>query len=188
MNPSARRTVASATAWTAGALASVAVSLVALSWIDAGSAAGPSQQLAPDGLTRVDPGSVAPAGPSAGVTDAATEAASDGPAPPGGAAATPPAPAPPPSGSPAAAGSPAGGVQRLLSSPGGTVVARCSGAGAYLVSWSPAQGYQVARVERGPAPTAEVTFRDATGRIEMEVHCADGRPVLGTGWDDHYDR
>ncbi|MFG2041782.1 hypothetical protein [Dactylosporangium sp. NPDC048998] len=161
MNPTVRRVAASVTAWGAGAAASIAVSLVALSSIDAGSAVGPAQQLAPDGLTRVD----TEAGPSA-----------PPPAPPSDAP-EPPAPTKT-AAAPVVPGSSPSGVQRLLTSPGGTVVARCTGSSVYLVSWSPAQGYQVTHVERGPGRTAEVAFRGAR-RVEIEVRCVGGRPTAG---------
>jgi hypothetical protein len=60
------------------------------------------------------------------------------------------------------------------------VVARCTGTTAYLVSWSPAQGYRVAHVERGPAAEVEVVFRNAAGRtrVEAEIRCVSGIPTL----------
>src|SRR5689334_24558233 len=130
---------ASALAWTAGAAASVAVGLIALTSINAGSADGESQQVAPDGL----------------IVDVTTPATSDAPA-------AGPAPSSAPASTRRSTPSPtANSTQRLYSSTGGTVVARCSGGNAYLVSWSPAQGYEVGRVRRGPAPTATVGFRSA---------------------------
>src|SRR5439155_12282407 len=70
-------------------------------------------------------------------------------------------PAEPPTVSPTAS---AGGVpvsprpDRVLTSTGGTVVARCVDGGAYLVSWSPAQGYRAEEVRRGRAAVARVSF------------------------------
>ena len=82
----------------------------------------------------------------------------------------PPAPTPAQS---AAAGTP-------LASPAGTVYASCESAGAYLLSWSPAQGYGVDRVVRGPAAVASVVFDAGTRAVAMHVSCPGGTPVLNT--------
>jgi hypothetical protein len=169
---------ASGLAWTTGAAASVAIGLLALSSIDAGSAAGPPRQLTPDAITKAGTAGTT-TGPPTGSDTAPSE---------------PPQSAPPPATSAAAQmpGSPAatvGNIQRLLTTPGGTVLARCTGVNAYLVSWSPAQGYRADHAQRGPAPIVEVTFRTATRHVEVEVHCVAGTPTLNDdGWnDDHND-
>jgi hypothetical protein len=165
MNPTARRIAISALAWTAGATAAVAVSLLALSSINADTASGPPQQLTPDSLNEAVPAPSAAAPPS---TDAASPAPSAGtsPARPTGGAARP---------TPSA-----DSMQRQLSSSGGTVVARCTGASAYLVSWSPAQGFRAAHVDRGPAPEVRVIFRSTSSRtaIDAEIRCVAGIPTL----------
>src|SRR5215471_15648092 len=46
----------------------------------------------------------------------------------------------------------------VLGSSGGTVVAQCASAGAFLLSWSPQQGFTASSVARGPATTARVVF------------------------------
>ena len=79
--------------------------------------------------------------------------------------------APPPS--PSASGS--GGT--LLESPDGSVMAACLPAGAYLLYWSPDQGFQADEVYRGPAPSASVTFRGAGNSVVMHVSCKTGTPV-----------
>jgi hypothetical protein len=165
MYPTARRMAASVLAWTVGAVASVFVGLLALSSIQAGTAAGPPQQLAPDGFTNAE----------SGVSNTSSPAAEDAAVP--GSSGTPSAPPTTPrsSGSP---GATMRSVQRLLVSSGGTVTARCTGASAYLVSWSPAQGYQVSHVLRGPASKVAVTFRSATGRTGIAIHCVAGTPTL----------
>ena len=63
----------------------------------------------------------------------------------------------------------------MLTSPGGTVLAECRAAGAYLVSWSPAQGYEASDVTRGPAATARVVFESAAKSVTMTV-ILPGRP------------
>lgn len=89
----------------------------------------------------------------AGATPSATPAASQPPA------------APP---SPQAAGG------TVLTSQGGTVLAECQSAGAYLVSWSPTQGYEANSVIRGPAATARVTFMSYANSVTMVVSCPGG--------------
>ena len=87
--------------------------------------------------------------------------------------AAPPAPSAPPARSPSpAAGSPADGT--VLTSRGGTVLAECRPAGAYLVSWSPVQGYEATDVTRGPVTTARVVFESDANSVTVTVSCPDG--------------
>jgi hypothetical protein len=65
----------------------------------------------------------------------------------------------------------------LLASPDGTVVAACERGGAYLMYWSPQQGFEADDVVRGPAPIASVSFRSWSDGIAMHVSCRDGAPV-----------
>ena len=83
----------------------------------------------------------------------------------------PPAPSPAPSPQPSDA---------VLTSIGGTVVAGCQAAGAYLVSWSPAQGYEVTKVIRGPAATTKVTFTSSRKLVTMAITCPSGEPSTST--------
>jgi hypothetical protein len=78
-------------------------------------------------------------------------------------------PAPPPS-----PGTSGGSV---LTSPGGMVVASCAGARAYLVSWSPQQGFGSSGVVRGPAARARVTFTGGQLTVTMVVSCDAGAPT-----------
>jgi hypothetical protein len=71
---------------------------------------------------------------------------------------------------------PAGDAERPIDSPAGTLLARCSAAGAYLVSLRPAAGYRAIRVDPGPAPEATVTFQSGQGQVEMVVRCLSGVP------------
>jgi hypothetical protein len=92
-------------------------------------------------------------------------------------------PAPEPSASSASPS--AAGSSRQLTTPGGTATARCTSTTAYLVSWSPAQGYQVDKVHRGPTTnTAYVAFRDGTRRIVLAFRCVGGVPQQLVGWHD----
>jgi len=74
----------------------------------------------------------------------------------------------------------------VLTSQGGTLVASCAGARAYLVSWSPQQGFGSTGVIRGPATGARVTFTSGQLTVTMVVSCAAGVPTatsttVGTG-------
>jgi hypothetical protein len=79
-------------------------------------------------------------------------------------------------------------VSTALTSQGGTVVAECQPPGAYLVSWSPAQGYEAGKVVRGPATAAQVTFESTANSVTMVVSCSSGVPTATTtvsgGGDD----
>jgi hypothetical protein len=79
-----------------------------------------------------------------------------------------------PSASPPSPGT-AGGT--LLTSQGGTLVASCAGTRAYLVSWSPQQGFGASDVVRGPAAHAQVTFIGGQLTVTMVVSCAAGVPT-----------
>jgi eukaryotic-like serine/threonine-protein kinase len=68
----------------------------------------------------------------------------------------------------------------VLTSQGGTVVAECPSGKAYLVSWSPTQGYEVEAVTRGPAAAAQVTFNSDANIVTMVVSCPAGTPTAAT--------
>jgi hypothetical protein len=82
-----------------------------------------------------------------------------------------------PSHSPTSAGS----ITRVLTSSGGSVVAQCSSASSsatvYLVSWSPAQGYQVDEVRRGPAPEASIDLEGQDDSVSVTYSCTTTGPV-----------
>jgi len=65
----------------------------------------------------------------------------------------------------------------VLTSQGGTLVASCAGARAYLVSWSPQQGFGSSDVVRGPAANARVVFVGGQLTVTMTVSCAAGVPT-----------
>jgi hypothetical protein len=68
----------------------------------------------------------------------------------------------------------------VLTSQGGSVVAECVPGGAYLLSWSPTQGFEAGQVVRGPAPTTQVTFDSTANSVLMVVSCSTGVPVATT--------
>jgi hypothetical protein len=170
------RFLAGAGAWLLGAGAATAGSLLAVSALGQGLAPAPSQQLTVaavnHALTSEAAEATGPAAPMPPVKPAATPLAprpkKSSPPPP----ATPPAPAPSPPAPPAAT--------TVLTSAGGTLVARCQPAGAYLVSWSPQQGYEVSGVSRGPAASAKVTFEGSSKLVTMVVSCRGGVPAAST--------
>jgi hypothetical protein len=143
---SIRPVVLAAVAWAAGAATAVGVGLVALSSVGASALTGPPDP--PARLSAPDPASPT-------VTSTAVS------------------PTPPRTSS---AGSGASSSDREFTSTGGTVVARCVDGQAYLVAWSPAQGYHTDSVERGPAPKAKVEFEGQGAEVELEVICVGGVP------------
>ncbi|MEV4376428.1 hypothetical protein [Streptosporangium sp. NPDC049644] len=91
-----------------------------------------------------------------------------------GGAGNTPSPAPTASATPAADT----GKSRVIATAGGRVIARCENGLVTLRSWSPAQGFQVDDVERGPDARARVEFESEETEVKVEVHCsADGLPV-----------
>ncbi|MGV9597264.1 hypothetical protein ACWDR1_11400 [Streptosporangium sandarakinum] len=111
------------------------------------------------------------------VSTTATEAPADAPAedpaaPTAGPSATPTAvPVTPATPAPTAAGSPPG-HSRLIATAGGNVIARCDGGLVTLRSWSPAQGFHVDKVDRGPDRRARVEFESESGEVRVEVRCS----------------
>lgn len=165
------RFLAGVGAWLLGAGAATGGSLLAVSLL--------GQSLAPAGTQQLT---------SAAVNQAlASEAARAAPTP-----SPSPTPSPTPKrrhhrASPAASATPATSAQptpTVLTSEGGSVVAECQAAGAYLVSWNPNSGYQVIRDTRGPAATANVTFGKYYGSyfktVLMAITCANGVPSANT--------
>jgi hypothetical protein len=156
-------------AWLLGASAATGGSLLAVSFLGQGLAPAPSQQLTVAAVNR------------ALASEVVEPTRSPSPQPPVSSSATPlkphvkksstapsaPAPSPQP-------------TTTVLTSVGGTVVAGCQSAGAYLFSWSPAQGYEVTRVIRGPAANTKVTFTSSHKLVTMAIACPSGEPSTST--------
>ena len=172
------RFLAGVGAWLLGAGAATGGSLLAVSVLGQGLAPAPSQQLTVAAVNR------------ALASEAAEATKSASPRPVVSTSATPLVPRAKKSSTPSAPPPPAPSPQptdAVLTSIGGTVVAGCQAAGAYLVSWSPAQGYGVTKVTRGPAATAKVTFTGSRKLVTMAVSCPDGVPsesTTVTNWGD----
>jgi hypothetical protein len=153
MRTAIRAVLAAVLAWCVGAVAAVTLGVVGVSLIGATltDRAAPSQ------------------GPTAEQSARTERRADDAVSSP----TAPPSPTSPTTNKPSTQTS---DQERLISSAGGTVRARCSAAGAYLVSVSPAPGYRATRVGNGPAPEATVTFQSGQGRVEVVVRCLSGVP------------
>jgi len=145
-------------AWLLGVTAATCGSLVAVSLIGQSIGSPATQQLTSSSVSRA----LAADDHSPKASPAASPAQASRPA------ATAP-PSPQPSGAAAPAGT-------LLSSAGGSVVAECRPAGAYLLSWSPQSGYATDNVVRGPAATAQVQFETTSQEVSMAVSCAGSVP------------
>ncbi|MEN3615149.1 septum formation initiator [Plantactinospora sp. ZYX-F-223] len=167
-----RRTLLAVAGWLLAALVATGTGLAAVQVIGAGLTGPAGEVRSPDEVARALAATPPPSAPGA--------VPPGGPAPSGGTASAGPIPS-------AAPGSPAGAddARRLVSTPGGTVLAECAGRQVWLTAWTPAQGYRVGEVERGPDDDAEVTFHGSGGRIEVEVECVAGRPV--PTWKSHSD-
>jgi hypothetical protein len=176
------------TAWLLGAATATAGSLLAISLLGQGITGNSGQLLTQDAVNKAlaseateasPPDSPAAAATGKSAMPTATPAGSPSAAP-ATASAAPTAPATPPGQGPATATAtpPAAGDGAVLTSSGGEVVASCQAAGAYLISWSPLQGYEVDSVARGPAATARVTFDSNASRVTvtMVVSCTAGVP------------
>jgi hypothetical protein len=139
-------------AWVVGATASVVVGLLALSLIDADLTGAGDPPIAADPFVDTGGG---PAEPSTGSSPGPTTGATTGPVTGSGGPAT----------------------ERRLSSSGGYVLARCQGGRAYLAVWSPAPGYHVKDVDRGPRSEARVRFEGEHREVDMRVTCPGGVPL-----------
>jgi len=182
-----RRILFGVAAWLLGAATATAGSLLAISLLGQGITGDPGQLLTQDAVTRALASEAADASPppvtapSRQVASPSASARTTAPAP-ARVSATPAATATSAPPDPATTTAPAaadGGT--VLTSAGGEVVASCQSAGAYLISWSPLQGYEVDGVIRGPAVTARVTFGPTTvsptaAEVTMLVSCSAGVP------------
>jgi hypothetical protein len=176
------RILAGVGAWLLGAGAATAGSLLAVSLLGQGIADSPGQQLttaAVKNALAAEARETRPAGarstpPRAPASSATRPAASRAPV----IQSAPVTPSATPAVSRTAASpSPQAATGTVLTSQGGTVLAECRSAGAYLVSWSPTQGYEATGVIRGPATTARVIFDSAANSVTMVVSCPNGAGV-----------
>src|SRR5689334_21690626 len=118
------RTVLAVVGWFTAAAAAIGVGLAGIQAIGSGITTGAGDVKSPAEVSR--------------------ELALSAPSP---SLSSPPSPSSSPSSSPSAVPL----NVRPFSGTGGTVTAGCLPAGVFLISWTPAQGYGVDRVDRGPA-------------------------------------
>ncbi len=165
-------------AWLLGATTATVGSLWAVSELGQGIIGQSSQQLTVAAVNR------ALASDASDTPGSAPEPSAEPSPEPSTRASASLAPDPSPSRIPSQAASASSGT--LLSSSGGNVVADCASAGAYLLSWSPQQGYAASSVVRGPAAAAKVVFESGQTAVTMVVTCPGGVPTATTsvsqGW------
>lgn len=161
-------------AWLLGTVAATGGSLLAVSRLGEGIADAPSRQLTAAMIKRdlaseaaESPAPVPSFAPSVSIGQAATPITRRRVQSSSTPSATPPA-------------SPQSSSGTVLSSGGGTVVAGCATEGAYLLSWSPQQGFEARNVVRGPAATAQVVFKSSQRTVTMTVSCTAGVPSAAT--------
>lgn len=171
-------------AWIGGTVTATVLSLLAVSALGHGMAFGGTQTLSSDQVARA----LQEASASARATP--TPSSAGAPTPPAGGASpsgAPAAPQRPGSGTPStSAPGQAAGPGAAFTSAGGTVFARCGAGGAYLTSWSPAQGYQAQQVLRGPAEEVAVRFVSGGSTVVLHVDCLGGQPHswVSQAWGD----
>jgi hypothetical protein len=71
----------------------------------------------------------------------------------------------------------------VVTSPGGTIVARCTGNAVEIVSASPAQGFRLDDDREG----SRVQFESEDATVEVQLSCQDGRPVGAVAVEDDDD-
>jgi hypothetical protein len=76
----------------------------------------------------------------------------------------------------------AGTAPQVIATDGGTVLARCTGGTLEVVSATPAQGFRVQTEDDDGGP--RIRFRSGDTRFEVNLRCADGRPVADVQTDD----
>ncbi|KXK62757.1 septum formation initiator [Micromonospora rosaria] len=177
-----RRTLLAAVGWLATAVLATGLGLGAIRLVGEGIAGTPGGVLSQEEVARALASPV-PSAPAVSGTPT-------GPGAPGaGPSGTPQTPTAVPSATPPVtpSASPAGS-QRVFVVTGGSAVAECrSGGAAFLVSWSPAQGYRAVEIDRGPDDDVEVSFVGPGGEHELQVECVGGEPVLIPDDDDDDD-
>ncbi|MBO0870819.1 MAG: hypothetical protein J2P15_19865, partial [Micromonosporaceae bacterium] len=68
-------------------------------------------------------------------------------------------------------------VQRTISTVGGSIVARCVGSTASIVSTSPLTGFAVADLNAGPAKQVGLTFHALVTDVNVVITCSSGVPT-----------
>ena len=169
-------TLLAVVAWMAGAAVATALTMGAVSLIDAGLFDGSTTPLSEADVAdalAAERASAAPtpSGTTTGSPTSSEPAASPTPSPTHSISA-PTAQQPPTA--PTASG-PSAAV--AFSRAGNSVVARCESAAAQVLSWSPAQGYRVSAGVKQHGDEAEVEFESEDHRVRIRVACAGDQPT-----------
>lgn len=167
-----RAVVRGVLAWIIGAAVAVGVGMLALSRIGYGSSTSTVQPLSSGPAAAP----AAPPSASASALPAVSPSVSAAPGRP------PAAPPPRPRRS-----SPQMSRERVFSSLAGSAIVRCARDAAYLVSWSPEQGYWVDDVRRGPAPEVTVEFENRQTEVRLRVWCDNDVPQARIGFENDND-
>ena len=154
--------------WLLATAAATAIGILAVTAIGSGIAGTGTQPLSAEQVERQL--SAGPESPDVAPTSPTTAAPTRTPS-----TATASTGSPSPGRSPSVG--PSIGAEKVIGSVGGSVVARCVDDRAELLSWSPAQGYQVDDLHRGPATTAGIQFESDDLEVNVLVTCAGGVPT-----------
>jgi hypothetical protein len=157
-----RRILAGVTGWLLAAALAVVVGLLAVSLLGTGITSGQTHPLSHAAVNRA--------------LAHATRQPSATPAPSTSTPSTPPASPT----TPAPTSSDQKHAVRALGTRGGSIIARCTGNTAYLVSWSPRQGFETDDHVRGPAPTAFIKFDGEDLDVYTTISCRNGTPTAHT--------
>lgn len=170
-------------AWLLGATSATAGSLLAVSLLGQGIGGGAAQQLTQEAVNRALASEGAESSPVAAPTPTRTVLPVAKPARPSPTATPDHSQATATTPSPAATQNDENTSGTVFTSKGGEVLASCQAAGAYLLSWTPLQGFHVDDVLRGPAAAARVTFESTAVDMTMMVTCSAGVPSARTSTD-----
>jgi serine/threonine-protein kinase len=69
-------------------------------------------------------------------------------------------------------------VRRTANATGGSAVVECTGRLARLITWTPADGFEVQAVQPGPVGSVLVRFRAGTTLSSIQAMCVDGVPDI----------
>lgn len=148
--------------WVTFAAVAVAAGIGAVALASGGSLAGPEQPMSDEDVL-------------ASLEEAGEDASEDGPSP---------SPSDSPTATPSSsATSTAEDGGRVLGGPGGTFLAVCEGDLVRIEWWTPAQGWNAANVDQGPAASLEIEFEGADDEVEYTVACVGGVPETGSDDD-----
>lgn len=162
-----RRTLLAITGWLFAAAVAALVGTLAVSLLGSGLASGKTHPLSPHAVDEA----LAHAQRSASPRPSAPTSAPLAPSTPATRTSTSARPAQ---------------ATRVVTTPGGSIIARCQGHSVYLVSWTPRQGFESDDEIRGPARTAYLEFESDHLKVHVTIQCRRGapHPQIATREDD----